>query len=325
MVSLTQPGLNFLSNLSTNQWFSFDLSYLLGHWTALSNFSYVKTLVITNPSAYSFETGLSLVFSITQTSFLLITFSFICFYLLSFGIRLIQNYLSGVDTYFTTFSYLTDLEEEVGSLDDSLYYFLVFGLFVLWFFFFTIWGGFFFKSISWVVTVFFFVSLAAILIPLFVLKDLGIAFVNYIRGAGRSSSLLFEVMLDFVAVSVIMIRFAVQNIRFVFIFSAFFELYEYIYDKINIESNLFGANVLSPGFFFSSATGNLYWYELVVHFLANWALYLYYLGHLTLLFVAQLSIYFILSFWLFFFLYTTFSLEAHEKYFFFKKNFSTAL
>lgn len=319
MVSLTQTSLNFLSNLKNNIWFSSDLSYTLAHWNALSNFSYVKALAITNSSSYEFQIGLSLIFGLFQNMFLILAFSAICFYFSSFGIRILQNYLSGIDTYFTSFAYFTDLEEEIGSADDSLYYFLVFGLFVLWFFFFTIWGGFFFSNISWIVVIFFFVGLAAILIPLFVLKDLGIAFVNYVRGAGRSSSLLFETMLDFVAVSVIMIRFAVQNIRFVFIFSAFFELYEYIYDKINLDSSLVGGGVFSINFFFSSTASNYYWYELLIHFVANWALYLYYLGHLTLLFVAQLSIYFILSFWLFFFLYTTFSLESHEKYFFFHK------
>jgi len=79
------------------------------------------------------------------------------------------------------------------------------------------------------------VGATAIFIPAFVLKNFGLAFVNYVRGGGRTSSLMFETMLDFVAVAVIMIRFMIQNIRFVFIFSAFFELYEYIYDKLNFD------------------------------------------------------------------------------------------
>jgi hypothetical protein len=54
----------------------------------------------------------------------------------------------------------------------------------------------------------------------------------YIRGGGKTTSLLFETMLDFVSISVISMRFFIQNIRFVFIFSAFFELYEFIYEKI---------------------------------------------------------------------------------------------
>lgn len=313
MVSLTQTSLNYLNSVNNGISFSFELSHLLTHWTALSNFSYSKLMVLTNTNSYDFQFGLSLIFGVCQSLFVIVIFSVLCFYFLSFGIRIVKNYLSGVDTYFTSFAYFTDLEEEVGSIDDSLYFFLVFGLFVLWFFFFTVWGGFFFSNVSWIVAIFFFVGLVAFLVPFFVLKDLGIAFVSYIRGSGRSSSLLFETMLDFVSVAVIMIRFAVQNIRFVFIFSAFFELYEYIYDKINVELGL------SFNFFFSSASANYYWYELVTHLLANWLLYIYYLGHLTLLFIAQLSIYFILSFWLFFFLYTTFSLESHEKYFFFRK------
>jgi hypothetical protein len=44
-------------------------------------------------------------------------------------------------------------------------------------------------------------------------------------------------------------------------------------------------------------------------------MYIYYLGHLTILFLMQLSIYFMLSFWLFFFLYTSFLSNPDEKYF----------
>jgi len=61
---------------------------------------------------------------------------------------------------------------------------------------------------------------------------MGLAFAQYVRGAGRSTSLIFETLLDFVSVSVIIIRFFVQNIRFVFIFVGFFEYYEYIDSKI---------------------------------------------------------------------------------------------
>ncbi|MCB1712540.1 MAG: hypothetical protein KDH96_08735 [Candidatus Riesia sp.] len=62
---------------------------------------------------------------------------------------------------------------------------------------------------------------------------MGIYFSHYVRGSGRTTNIIFEIMLDVVSVSVIMIRFFIQNIRFVFIFGAFFELYEYIYFKLD--------------------------------------------------------------------------------------------
>lgn len=59
-------------------------------------------------------------------------------------------------------------------------------------------------------------------------------FVQYVRGSGRTTNVLFEIMLDIVSVSIIMIRFFIQNIRFIFIFMAFFELYEFIYFKLDV-------------------------------------------------------------------------------------------
>ncbi len=74
--------------------------------------------------------------------------------------------------------------------------------------------------------------------PSGVIYTIGISFVQYIRGSARSTNLPFEVLLDAVSVSVILIRFFLQNIRFVFIFIAFFEYYEYI--TLHFDPNLTG-------------------------------------------------------------------------------------
>ena len=67
---------------------------------------------------------------------------------------------------------------------------------------------------------------------------MGLAFSHYVRGAGNSSNFLFETLLDFIAVSVIFIRFFIQNIRFILIFFAFFELYEYVYLSLNLNPGM---------------------------------------------------------------------------------------
>ena len=230
------------------------------------------------------------------------------FHALAVGVRTFLPLSQQVTNYNALYLYFGDLEEELGSVDDAAVFFLVYAVFILWFFGFTIWGGVTSATLSWIIAAALFIGAVAILVPGFVLKNFGLAFVMYVRGSGRSTSLSFETMLDFVSVSVIMIRFLIQNIRFVFIFAAFFELYEY-------STSLVGNFTLNSACGFDVQTSNEYWLHVWSSLLVQWILYIYYLGHLTVLFLAQLSIYFALSFWLFFFLYTTFTANAHESYF----------
>jgi hypothetical protein len=48
----------------------------------------------------------------------------------------------------------------------------------------------------------------------------------YLRGAGSSSNLVVEAFFDIIGVIIIFTRFVVQNIRFLLVFVAFFELFE---------------------------------------------------------------------------------------------------
>ena len=77
-----------------------------------------------------------------------------------------------------------------------------------------------------------------VVVPNSVFLQIGLAFVQYIRGSAKSTLLFFETLLDFVSVSVIIIRFFVQNIRFVFIFVGFFEYFEFIEGKIQPLSHI---------------------------------------------------------------------------------------
>ena len=71
-------------------------------------------------------------------------------------------------------------------------------------------------------------AIFAYTLPSTLVINLGVTYSHYLRGAGRSNSLFIEVLLDLIGTFVIFIRFSVQNIRFILIFLAYFELYEFI-------------------------------------------------------------------------------------------------
>ncbi len=287
-------------------------------YIALSTYLRSQDVVLAYDPIFTVNGWLDLLANYIVASFWVIA---LALYLLLAGARIVANIASGRDNFFTNYAYFDDWEEELGSLDDATYYGLLFGLVVIWFYYFTLVSSYIIlNNLSWIIAIFTIILTSGILVPAAVLKHMGIHFVQYVRGSGRSTSLVFETVLDFVSVSVIMIRFFIQNIRFLFIFFAFFELYEYAFDKLDvIFAHTLGSAVTWEGFWGGHYTG---WYvhELFSQILIQWFTYLYYLGHLTLLFIVQLSIYFVLSFWLFFFLYTTFLLQPHEKYFFYKRN-----
>lgn len=63
-------------------------------------------------------------------------------------------------------------------------------------------------------------------IPVRLLWDFGLAFGMYVRGAASSSNLVVEAFFDIIGVIIVFTRFVVQNIRFLLVFVAFFELFE---------------------------------------------------------------------------------------------------
>ena len=53
----------------------------------------------------------------------------------------------------------------------------------------------------------------------------------YVRGAASSSNLIAEAFFDIIGVIIIFTRFIVQNIRFLLVFVAFFELFEWTFSS----------------------------------------------------------------------------------------------
>lgn len=54
----------------------------------------------------------------------------------------------------------------------------------------------------------------------------------YVRGAASSSNLIAEAFFDIIGVIIIFTRFIVQNIRFLLVFVAFFELFEWTFSAV---------------------------------------------------------------------------------------------
>ncbi len=245
----------------------------------------------------------------------LLLISSVFYYLMLYIYKIIDNFITNKDNASTLFDYFSEVEEEVGSLDDILAYALVY-LSVAISFLLTVFFVFFFKTSTFLVLLFNFILLVPILVPTFVIKNYGWGFLQYLRGVTRSSSLLFESFLDVVSMTSMYLRFFIQNIRFFFIFLAFFECYEFIYLNLLKDFSFLNIFLLDSNnlIFFSELNTNLFSLLLL-----KIILFFYYVGHLATTFVAQLTSYFILSFWLFFFLYTSFSNEKGENYFLIKR------
>lgn len=219
--------------------------------------------------------------------------------------------------------HIIDSEEELGSLDDAFTIIFLFMLVFGWFFIFSLCFTYFFNSqliifgIGAIILIFF-----ILLTPLSTLLDFGISFTTYIRGASSSSNLLVECIFDIIGTLVVFTRFVVQNIRFVLIFFAYFELFEWTYNStlwnsliqvINL-NNLTYWNNLIVGL--NNTTSLVYYFSVIIVSLIS---YLYYLVHLLILIFVQITIYLLISFWLFFFFYTSFTLNKTEKLFLSKK------
>ncbi len=246
--------------------------------------------------------------------------SLIIFFVVSQGYVLWSNIRHGQFSFQVNYNYLSELEGEFGALEDYLAY--VFGLILLisWFYLFTVFTHYFSEKylhallIGWVSFI-----LITLFIPGTTLFGFGLAFSSYVRGAGKSSFILAEILLDFIAVSVIFIRFFIQNIRFVLIFLAFFELFEFMYLQISFELNDVFSSVLNYQTWCQGGYSQVTVGDFTVRIIWTAILYFYYVLHLTLLYLVQFAIYTLLSFWLFCFLFTSFTLEPEEKFFMYSR------
>lgn len=233
-----------------------------------------------------------------------------------------SRYQYGFNFYFSYFRTLSDLgEQEYGSYDDFKFFLFLLVQILVWYcWVFFIGYTFFLQSESVLVLMTVSIMITILTIPVRLLWDFGLAFAMYVRGAASSSNLVVEAFFDVIGVIIIFTRFIVQNIRFLMVFVAFFELFEWTFSstdtsyilKLHLDmcSNL--------DFYTALESGKLYYY--IILLLKTGTVYLYHLLHLIIVSFMQIGVYLMVSFWLFFFLYTSFFKLTTDSYFSIKRN-----
>lgn len=244
---------------------------------------------------------------------------------LIFFISYIENYIQQLTSMnsFTKLFILNESEKEVGPVDDFFFFAVLFILtltsFIISSFIVILLNS---SIFTWAFGSLLLISILILTVPVNLFLDFGISFFVYIRGSASSSSLVKELLFDIISTFTVFIRFVIQNIRFLFIFSAIFELLEWVFSN---NSSLFLINYYSNHNIFINLNISEYFYSnksinlLVVNTILFIILYLYYFLHLLFLLLVQITIYIGISIWLFFFLYSTKFLGKYEKYFIFKK------
>ena len=289
-------------------------------WSALSNYLYYPELKLSVNTVYHSKFSLLVVdMFVTCLPFIFIL-GLLIVYLSISGLKIISFGANSTNVFTDVFTNLTDIDDEIGAFDDALFYFVVFTLIIAWYFMYTVFSMYFVTNAAWIFAILNLIFLIAVLTPGYIMYSFGASFPMYVRGAGRTTSFFAETFFDFIALGVMWARFLIQNIRLVLVFTAFFELFEVIYQNCDFT----GASLINQLFSFNSNLNSQiyssYWYDWFSDILLTQILLIYYWGHLTYTFMAQFANYALLSFYLFYFLYTSFILETHEKYFLFKRS-----
>lgn len=212
-------------------------------------------------------------------------------------------------------TYLAESEKELGAVDDFLFVFLslcvVYALYAGFFFFYS----FGIENMLFVISTFGFplLIITAFSLPVNFLWDCGVGFVAYLRGSGNTTFFALEFMYDTLAVAIMFIRLSIQNVRFLLILFAYFEMFEYL-------DGLYLLNERSWAFFQAlysnlqtASTTSSALYIVLLSFPAAVIHAIYILVHLFYTFFSNFTCYIVLLFWFFSFLYTMFYNETMEK------------
>lgn len=230
------------------------------------------------------------------------------------------RYQYGFNFYFTYFKTLADLgEQEYGSYDDYKFFvFFLVQMFVWYCWVFFVGYTFSVQSESKLVLLTLSIMITILSIPVRLLWDFGLAFGMYVRGAASSSNLVVEAFFDIIGVIIIFTRFIVQNIRFLLVFVAFFELFEWVATTVEMSAitqtfqcGIDKHNILAD-------PQSVFAFLLLT--LKTMFIYLYHLLHLIIVSFMQIGVYLMVSFWLFFFLYTSFFKVTLDNYFSVRRN-----
>ena len=247
-------------------------------------------------------------FFFTIMMFLISFIMCFCYFIMSNKLSKLFNSEKLYDDFNAVTNYFVESEKELGSLDD-----LFFGVSILiciygWFFYGTIFFNFFYNvSYSYLYLGFPFFLLVVLGMPFNMIFSYGLLFSVFLRGSSNTSIMFLEFMYDILATNIMFIRLIVQNVRFILMFFAFFECYEFFLNTAFITKNFyyFTLNETNTNFFFIN----------FVNMLNFFIFYTYNICHLIYTIISHFFAYLILVFWFFSFLYTTFFKKKLEKYF----------
>lgn len=321
---------NLLNNVNLINYFGIDnnlidntaaISYLDLYYSYLIEYNISYLLNVNNfnfslKNYFSLFWFLKIFFKINIFLFIIYTIFFIS-YLENYIKQLL--YLNNLVRLFI----LNESEKEVGPVDDFFFFAILFILTLCSFIIVSFLVIILHSSIFiWTFGSLLLISFLILTVPVNLFIDFGISFFVYIRGSASSSSLIKELLFDVISTATVFIRFVIQNIRFLFIFSAIFELLEWVFSNnsslfiINyyVNNNIF-INFSVQDYLTSTKNFNV----LIINSILFIILYFYYFLHLLFLLLVQITIYIGISVWLFFFLYSTKFLGKYEKFFILKR------
>jgi len=206
-------------------------------------------------------------------------------------------------------------EKEISSLDDIIMFIPWLVCLFGWYFLTHIWTSWGIRDLSfqfYILPLFILVTLG---VPLSLLYYYGISFTAYLRGSANTSSLMFELLNDSIAILIYFTRISVQAVRLGLMLLVIASLNELSY-KIALDNRFWVGNLsLIDGFslcFTSVKDFNNFFLSILPNTLAFW---LYEVLHLYFVVTIQFFSFFAIVFWLFSFLYTFFVNEKLENYF----------
>lgn len=260
--------------------------------------------------------------SIISPSMQLLDF-FSMFFIINFIIVIYFSYYVSflesivVDSDYLSISIMTESEKEIASLDDIILSVIIIMYVFGWFFYIHAWT----VLGSYPELLFFFYLLPLLVylvfgMPTFLLIDFGNCFLMFIRGCGAYTSLLVELMYDYINFGAFYVRLSVQWVRLLIMFLTFIVMHDTL-SFCNFVSNMFFSffdylwedlsNVMV-------SSKDIAYLTIITTYLTLFRL-LFELVHTLFVCTAQLIAFFAITFWFFSFLYTFFVLVNVELYF----------
>ena len=315
---------NFFLNSWYKNSFSSNVNYINLFVTFHPEFCFLKNNYSSQFLLKDYLTKLSYISveSFLSPSVQLIDLLFFFFFLtlmilifVSFYSKPSSSYL--VDASFLSTSSLIESEKEIGSFDDILLSLLIIVYVFGWFFYIHIWT--ILGSYPELILFIYLLPILAYLIfgvPTVLLIDFGIYFLMFIRGCASSTSIIVELMYDYINFGAFYVRLSVQWVRLLIMYLTFIVMHDTIF-FCNIQVTFFIGlfdYMFETSYLLINSIKTIT-YSFLSSFYTTFFRLLFELAHTLFVCTAQFLAFFAISFWFFSFLYTFFTLIKFENHF----------